>query len=1145
MDEVIYDLDSVQPFTMHQAISTPKTTVADRAARAQKASASPDDCIVEIHPEQNVPFVPTLRKRTLSQSSTASATSTASAYPVVNEETSIETLLANLRAMVNGYTGGTSNNPAKRYYFPATKLAAANSLLDELEKKIKTQQPQEPVHNRVHSEELAHTGVQTSPPHKRVQIPVPPAPLPSYAQVAANNSKKLHTILLYPKEGQENPLPIRNLLQTELNQRKEGIKIAATRTIRKNGLAIDCTTRTKAANDLLHTNIKEIQPDIIAIQDPYTQDHKLNGFPTRWNSYTSNNLKAAILIPNAFLRTVLISKRTNTVAIKIQLRNFPLTIISAYSSPTENIQLTLQEITEILASLQNENILLGADLNGHNTLWGYKENDTRGNNILDFILANELFLLNNPYGPPTYTRNQNQWWPDLTLLSSRIATLNPYREVLETPSLSDHKYILTTLTATSTNSMYRRYKTLHGNHKKFLNFLSPQIEQISNQISNISSQQHLNDTTKDLQQLIINACNHAYKKKQVNFIPTPNWWNQALEVEKKRLRALRRRAQRATSNERQARFIQESKEKAIYKKKVKHARTSGWHQFCTAATNPYGKHYKAAFRKGVFPSQLAVLANSQPTDSLTTIANNFMDDMFPQPDYTVDYSLQQTLTQDDPLFTKQEVTYAVKHLPAGKATGVDGIDNLVIKIIHNKFPHLLTSLYNKCLTLGSFPDTFKIGNIVFFQKQGKDPSLSSSYRPISLLPAMGKVLERLLTQRLTYHLEQTGYISERQFGFREGYSVDTALDSLLTKIKEARSTAKHSIVLSIDIKGAFDNLHHEAIMKALSSSQSPANITKVFNNLLQNRKVTVQTPTGPIVREQRKGCPQGSCSPLEPCSQQRIEHSLARERPRAYRTSPTAALQVLTGLPPLHLQLQQEVRYITLTRLHNPLPPEIIDIKPTQIEPKAKGWTLHPSLFLNPKQISMTNGGPESITDTGATHIFTDGSKTDDGVGAAYCVYNNKILTHQWKGQLHKHNTVFQAELTALKEAIQYASENLKNQQVKVYIDNQASLYAIANPKTKAQMVRQIFKHLIDSPNIQVSWIKAHVDYPGNEKADELAKEATTSGHPYPVLLPTTHIKTLLKTRLLKDWQELWKKGDTGRPVHKVLPKVSLYAQNW
>ncbi|GBM01527.1 hypothetical protein AVEN_202863-1 [Araneus ventricosus] len=85
------------------------------------------------------------------------------------------------------------------------------------------------------------------------------------------------------------------------------------------------------------------------------------------------------------------------------------------------------------------------------------------------------------------------------------------------------------------------------------------------------------------------------------------------------------------------------------------------------------------------------------------------------------------------------------------------------------------------------------------------------------------------------------------------------MKSLITKIKESKSSAKHSIVLSIDIKGAFVNLN-QAILKALTESPCPRNITTVFSNILQNRQVSIQTPTGPIIRNQAKGCPQGSCS---------------------------------------------------------------------------------------------------------------------------------------------------------------------------------------------------------------------------------------------------------------------------------------------
>ncbi|GBL99496.1 hypothetical protein AVEN_68782-1 [Araneus ventricosus] len=102
------------------------------------------------------------------------------------------------------------------------------------------------------------------------------------------------------------------------------------------------------------------------------------------------------------------------VALKIQTSSFPITIISAYSSPAQNVHASLQEIQEIISSLPEEKIIIGADLNGHNTLWGYRSNDNRGKDILDFILANNLNIINKPDALTTFQRNNSVGWPDLT-----------------------------------------------------------------------------------------------------------------------------------------------------------------------------------------------------------------------------------------------------------------------------------------------------------------------------------------------------------------------------------------------------------------------------------------------------------------------------------------------------------------------------------------------------------------------------------------------------------------------------------------------------------------------------------------------------------------------------------------------------------
>ncbi|GBN55658.1 hypothetical protein AVEN_122959-1 [Araneus ventricosus] len=103
-------------------------------------------------------------------------------------------------------------------------------------------------------------------------------------------------------------------------------------------------------------------------------------------------------------------------------------------------------------------------------------------------------------------------------------------------------------------------------------------------------------------------------------------------------------------------------------------------------------------------------------------------------------------------------------------------------------------------------------------------------------------------------------LNDRQHGFREGKSVDTAINELLSKIKTARRDGKHVLVLSNDIKGAFDNLQYRAILKSLDASACSVTINRLFHSLLQNKKVTLLTPQGRATKDKKQGCPQGSCS---------------------------------------------------------------------------------------------------------------------------------------------------------------------------------------------------------------------------------------------------------------------------------------------
>ncbi|GBO19088.1 hypothetical protein AVEN_77961-1 [Araneus ventricosus] len=96
-------------------------------------------------------------------------------------------------------------------------------------------------------------------------------------------------------------------------------------------------------------------------------------------------------------------------------------------------------------------------------------------------------------------------------------------------------------------------------------------------------------------------------------------------------------------------------------------------------------------------------------------------------------------------------------------------------------------------------------------EKDRDKSLLNSYRPILLPPTLGKVLEKLLLNKLNFHLRSHNLMHTFQFGFWKGKLIEHALIRLQDKIQEAKQNNKYSVILSLDIKCAFDHLQYHEI----------------------------------------------------------------------------------------------------------------------------------------------------------------------------------------------------------------------------------------------------------------------------------------------------------------------------------------------
>lgn len=247
------------------------------------------------------------------------------------------------------------------------------------------------------------------------------------------------------------------------------------------------------------------------------------------------------------------------------------------------------------------------------------------------------------------------------------------------------------------------------------------------------------------------------------------------------------------------------------------------------------------------------------TNSFFATVGQKLADQCPEVVNQVTYLQESTLNSFVLLETDNaEVFSVITNLKDDCAIGFDGISPKLLKICRYVLTPVITYICNLSFKTGTFPRHFKTALIHPIFKSGDRDSVNN-YRPISVLPAMSKILEKLINNRLIAYLDKNKLISSNQFGFTRGKCTEDALRTFTEYVVTALDSNFKCIGVFLDLAKAFDTVSIPILLDKIELMGIRGNSLELFRSYLKNRSQRVKigshvSADSPIAF----GVPQGS-----------------------------------------------------------------------------------------------------------------------------------------------------------------------------------------------------------------------------------------------------------------------------------------------
>ena len=205
-----------------------------------------------------------------------------------------------------------------------------------------------------------------------------------------------------------------------------------------------------------------------------------------------------------------------------------------------------------------------------------------------------------------------------------------------------------------------------------------------------------------------------------------------------------------------------------------------------------------------------------------------------------------------------ELQMIVDKLKTKYSCGHDELSNALIKDIFVSIREPFNYIVNLSLSLSVFPTDMKVAKVNPLHKGGSTEDCDN-LRPISLLPVLSKILEKVVFYRTIAHMERENIIYSRQFGFRKGHSTSDAIMTLAGEVLNSWNEGLKTLAIFIDLKKAFDTVSHNLVLDKLEYLGIRGSLLKWYCSYLTKRQqYTVVNDISSEKKELQVGVPQGS-----------------------------------------------------------------------------------------------------------------------------------------------------------------------------------------------------------------------------------------------------------------------------------------------